>query len=122
MAQTETIKPKADGTFEVKKLLVTDVNASLIFDLRGGSWDYMTIQAVADGTADLTSLVNKVRISNDGATPIDFTTGAVTLSTATITAPLTISATNFVHLTFTTAGTGGYVSFHARVSRARGVA
>ena len=121
MAQIEVVKPNRDGTFPEARLIVTDVNASVVFDLRGDDWQYMTIQMIARGAIDLTSLVNKVRISNDGSNPVDFPAGAVTLSAVGITTALTVTAINFLHVTFTTAGTSGTVAFLARASRARSI-
>ena len=119
MPQVQVIKPDAFGIFpHVTFEDISQVNDSFVFEL-GGSWDYMTIQLVPLGDVTLGSLVNKIRCSNDGANPLDFTSGAVTLSTATITSQLTVTAVRYVHSTLTTAGTSGKLRLFAVAARKR---
>lgn len=118
MATIEIIKPDVFGVFPQKTLDISLVNSSIVLDLRGGSWDYLTIQGVYDGAVTLGSLVNKIQISNTGATAdaVDFST-AVTLSVAGMTTYLRVTAISFVHITFTTAGTSGMFRFIAKAAK-----
>lgn len=115
MSQIQVIQPDSNGAFPSVVLTVTDSKCGVVFDL-GGKYDKFSLQMVKDGSADLTSLVHKVQISQDGANPVDFTS-PVTLNAAGFIATQTVTAIRYVHSTFTTAGTSGNVRLFARAAK-----
>lgn len=119
MAQIVVIKPDARGVFP--EAVFEDIsikNDSIVFDLTDG-WDYFTYQLIYAGSVTIGSLVNAIQISNDGANPVDFPSGAVTQSTSGFSSLLGVTAVRYVHSTLTTAGTSGKFKVRAFVSRRR---
>ena len=108
------LTPKIDGSYETTQLDIS-VTDQIVYDVRG--WSTFTLQAVQDGAVTVGSLVIKVQVSNDGANPNDFPSGAVTRSTAGISDLLTVVAYGYVHVKITTAGTSGNFRFIAQASR-----
>ena len=87
MAEYKILKPNADGDYDNNaRIDISVANEQLIFDVSG--WNTLTLQAVSDGAVTVGSLALKIQVSNDGANPNDFPSGAVTRSTAGISAQL----------------------------------
>lgn len=117
MAQTVIYKPDPKGAFPIGTYDdISLVNTSFIYDLTDGGWDYFTLQVATSGDVTLGSIVHKIRFSNDGSNPIDFSP-AITQSVAGHTGLLTITGIGFVHSTLTTAGTSGALKLYARAAR-----
>lgn len=112
MATTQIISANDRGIFAPQRIDISNVNEEVIFDVQ--RWGSFTVQAVEDGVVTIGSLVLKVQVSNDGCNPEDFPSGAITRSSAGITATQNVLAIRYVHCIVTTAGTGGYFKLIAQ--------